>query len=327
MAGLLRVGVLGVGHFGRFHAQKAAGGAGRRIALSGVSDADPARAAAVAAEVGAAAMGANALIAASDAVVVAAPTAHHHALARAALEAGRHVLVEKPLAATVAEGEALVALAGSAGRVLQVGHLERFSAGVAALRGEGGVGARVGRPLYLEAVRMAPFRARSLDVSCVLDLMIHDLDLALAVFGAPLVGVDAVGTPVCSDRLDLANARLRFGNGGVATLTASRASLRMERRLRLYGTEGYAQMDFLARTMTVVRKGEGAPLDALPGHGATTTAWTERDSLEGEHAAFARSCLDGAPVEADGVAGLAALDAALRVERAVEASRQATELA
>ena len=331
----LRLGVLGTGHFGRFHVLKAKTGA--RTELVGVHDADPARAAQVAAEVGVPALSAEALIAASDAVIVACPTAWHHGLALQALRAGRHVLVEKPIAATLAEADELIAAAAMAGRVLQVGQLERFSAGMATLRSEGGIAARIGRPLYLEAVRIAPFRPRSLDVPVVLDLMIHDLDLALAIFGAPLDGVDAVGANIASDRTDIANARLRFRNGAVATLTASRVSLKMERRLRLFGTEGYLQMDFLARTMYVVRKNVGEtvrgdasdatagmqPLEQLPGFGAVASSWTDRDSLEAEHAAFAAACLDGVPVEADGAAGRAALDAALRVEAAILAAQKA----
>ncbi|APT57481.1 oxidoreductase [Roseomonas gilardii] len=318
----LKLGVLGAGHFGRFHVLKAA--AGPRVQLVGLHDHDPARAAAVAAEAGVHALSAAEVIARADAVIVATPTAFHHELARQALEAGRHVLVEKPIAATLAEADDLIALAASTGLVLQVGHLERFSAGFATLMGgEGGVAARVGRPLYMEAVRIAPFRPRSLDVPVVLDLMVHDIDLAFALFGAPLVGVDAVGGPIASAQTDIANARLRFGNGGVATLTASRVSLKMERRLRLFGTEGYLQMDFLARTMHVVRKGEGAALEQLPGFGAAQESWQDRDSLEAEHAGFVAACLDGAPVRVDGAAGRAALDAALRVEEALAASRLA----
>ncbi|PZR18004.1 MAG: oxidoreductase [Azospirillum brasilense] len=318
----LKLGVLGAGHFGRFHVLKAA--AGPRVQLVGLHDHDPARAAAVAAEAGVQALSAAEVIARADAVIVATPTAFHHGLARQALEARRHVLVEKPIAATLAEADDLIALAASKGLVLQVGHLERFSAGFATLMGgEGGVAARVGRPLYMEAVRIAPFRPRSLDVPVVLDLMVHDIDLAFALFGAPLVGVDAVGGPIASAQTDIANARLRFGNGGVATLTASRVSLKMERRLRLFGTEGYLQMDFLARTMHVVRKGEGAALEQLPGFGAAQESWQDRDSLEAEHAGFVAACLDGAPVRVDGAAGRAALDAALRVEEALAASRLA----
>ena len=318
----LKLGVLGAGHFGRFHVLKAA--AGPRVELVGLHDHDPERAATVAGEVGVPALPAAEVIARADAVIVATPTAFHHGLAWQALEAGRHVLVEKPIAATLAEADELIALAAAKGLVLQVGHLERFSAGFAALMGgEGGVAARIGRPLYMEAVRIAPFRPRSLDVPVVLDLMVHDIDLAFALFGAPLVGVDAVGGPIASAQTAIANARLRFGNGGVATLTASRVSLKMERRLRLFGTEGYLQMDFLARTMHVVRKGEGAALEQLPGFGAEQSSWQDRDSLEAEHAGFVAACLDGAPVRVDGAAGRAALDAALRVEEALAASRLA----
>ena len=317
----LRLGILGAGHFGRFHALKAA--KAPRFDLVGLHDADPARAAAMAAEAGCPALPADQVIAAAEAVIVAAPTAFHHGLALAALSAGRHVLVEKPIAATLAQADEMVALARAKGVVLQVGQLERFSGGVRALRAEGGLAARVGRPLYMEAIRIAPFRPRSLDVSVVLDLMIHDLDLALALAGSPLVGVDAVGSRVASPTLDIANARLRFGNGAVATITASSVSLHMERRLRVFGDAGYLNLDHLKREMVWVRKGEGEALEQIPGHGLSRATWAESDSLEAEHASFAAACLDGAPVEADGPAGRAALDAALRVEEAVRASLEA----
>jgi len=317
----LRLGILGAGHFGRFHALKAA--KAPRLDLVGLHDADPARAAAVAGEAGCPALPAEAVIAAADAVIVAAPTAHHHALAMAALSAGRHVLVEKPVAATLAQADAMIAAAREKGVVLQVGQLERFSGGMRALRAGGALAARIGRPLYMEAIRIAPFRPRSLDVSVVLDLMIHDLDLALAIAGSPLIGVDAVGARVASPTIDIANARLRFGNGTAATITASRVSLHMERRLRLFGDAGYLNLDHLKREMVWVRKGEGEELEQIPGHGLSRAAWAESDSLEAEHASFAAACLDDAPVEADGVAGRAALDAALRVEAAVRASMEA----
>ncbi|KAA2214872.1 Gfo/Idh/MocA family protein [Teichococcus oryzae] len=316
----LKLGILGAGHFGRFHALKA--GKAARLEFLGLADADPARAAAVAAEAGCRVWEAAALMREADAVIIAAPTAFHHELASAAIAAGCHVFVEKPVAATLAEADALVAAAAAAGRVLQVGHIERFSAGMATLRGSKGIG----RPLYMEAVRIAPFRPRSLDVTVILDLMIHDLDLVIGLAGSELVGVEAAGTRVVSEKVDIANARLRFANGAQATVTASRASLKMERRLRAFGTEGYASLDFLAREMKLVRKGgEGIPLEQIPGHGIETTSWTEHDNLEAEQAAFVAACLDGRPphalpVAADGVAGRAALDAALRVEAAVAAA-------
>jgi len=313
----LKLGILGAGHFGRFHALKAA--KAPRVEFLGLADADPARAAQVAAEAGCRAWETGELLRAADAVIIAAPTAFHHALASQALAAGCHVFVEKPVAATLAEADALVAQAAAAGRVLQVGHIERFGAGMETLRGSAGVG----RPLYMEAVRIAPFRPRSLDVTVILDLMIHDLDLVISLAGSELVAVEAVGSAVVSEKVDIANARLRFANGVQATVTASRASLKMERRLRVFGTEGYASLDFLARELKLVRKGQGTPLEQVPGHGIETLSWTDRDNLEAEQAAFVASCLDGAPVMADGRAGRAALDAALRVEAAAADSLRA----
>jgi len=311
----LGVGVLGVGHFGRFHALKVAGS--ERARLVGVHDRHPERAAAVAAEAGAPAMdGAEALIAAADAVIVATPTHAHAPLARAALEAGRHVLVEKPIAATLAEADGLIALAAERGLVLQVGHLERFSAAHGALR------ERIGRPLYLEATRIAPFRPRSLDVSVVLDLMIHDLDLVLSLVESPIEAVDAVGAAVMSDHPDIANARLRFANGAAATITASRVSLKTERKLRVFARDAYLNMDFLARSLHLVRRGAGHPVAAMPEFGIETRSWEDHDALEAEHRAFVASCLDGAPVAVDGAAGRRALEAALRVLASIEESRR-----
>lgn len=314
---MLKLGILGAGHFGRFHALKAAKAAGEgKVEFLGLADASPERAALVAGEAGTRVWQTEELIGAADALIVAAPTAFHFELASAVLKAGRHVFVEKPIAATLEQADALVALAASANRVLQVGHVERFGAGFATLLSSGGVG----RPLYMEAVRIAPFRPRGLDVSVVLDLMIHDLDLVISLAGGAVEDVQAVGTAVCSDRVDIANARLRFAGGAQATVTASRASLKMERRLRVFGTEGYASIDFLARELKLVRKGQGAALEQLPGHGIETLSWQDRDNLEAEQAAFVAACAHGTPAVVDGRAGRAALDAALRVEAAIGAS-------
>ena len=320
----LKLGILGAGHFGRFHTLKAAKAAGEgKIEFLGLADANPERAALVAGEAGTRVWQPAELIAAADALIVAAPTAYHFELASAVLGAGKHVFVEKPIAGTLAEADALVALAAEKGRVLQVGHVERFGAGFATLLSSAGVG----RPLYMEAVRIAPFRPRGLDVSVVLDLMIHDLDLVISLAGGTAVeDVQAVGTSIESDRVDIANARLRFANGAQATITASRASLKMERRLRVFGTEGYASIDFLARELKLVRKGQGASLEQLPSHGIETLSWTDHDNLEAEQAAFIAACVNGTPAVVDGRAGRAALDAALRVEAAIGASLAAAGL-
>jgi predicted dehydrogenase len=305
----LRLAILGVGHFGRFHALKAA--ANPRVHLVGLADADAARAAAVAAEAGTVALAPEAAIAAADAVIIAAPTRFHHRLAMAALAAGRHVFIEKPIAATLEEADALIAAAQ--GRVLQVGHIERFSAAFhAVVEAPSG-----GRSLSWEAVRAAPFRPRSLDVSVVLDLMIHDIDLVLALAGDDPTGIEAVGARVASDLPDFAVARLRFPGGRAAVITASRVSLTMERRLRVLGTEGEMSVNFLDRSLAVLRRGGAEAVAAMPGHGIDRATWTDHDSLEAEQAAFVAACLDGAPVVVDGAAGRRALKVALAVEAAI----------
>jgi predicted dehydrogenase len=307
----LRLAILGTGHFGRFHALKAA--RGPRTRLVAVHDADPARAAAVAAEAGAPALGLAEAIAAADAVIVAAPTRLHHALGMQVLRAGRHLFLEKPIAATLDQADALAAEAAARGRVLQVGHIERFSAAFRA------VVAAPGREAGLswDAVRAAPFRPRSLDVSVVLDLMIHDIDLVLTLAGEEPSEVTAVGARVISDHPDFAVARLRFPSGRAAVITASRVSLALERRLRVLGREGEMAVDFLGRSLAVLRKGGAEPVATMPGFGVDRAAWTDHDSLEAEQAGFAAACLDGVPPEVDAAAGRRALKAALAVEAAI----------
>ncbi|MEO9190148.1 MAG: Gfo/Idh/MocA family oxidoreductase, partial [Acetobacteraceae bacterium] len=234
-----------------------------------------------------------------------------HALAAAALRAGRHVLVEKPIAATLAEADELAALAAEGALVLQVGHLERFSAGHGAIR------ARAGAPLYIEASRMGPFKPRGTDVSVVLDLMIHDLDLVLELVGSPIAAVEAVGAPVASPLCDVVNARLRFASGAVATITASRVAPRVERRMRIFGAQGCVNVDFVGRTLSLTARGRGEPIVGLPGFGIESASWQEHDALEAEQGAFIAAVLDGAPVAVDAAAGRRALAAALLVEAAV----------
>ena len=309
----LRIGVVGVGHFGRFHALKLA--AADRAELSGLYDHDPDRAQAVGAETGARAMALPELIAASDALVIAAPADAHFPLAAQALETGRHVLVEKPIAATLAQAQELGRMAADRRLVLQVGHLERFSAAYRALAG------RLGPPLYIEATRIAPFKPRGTDVSVILDLMIHDLDLVLTLVDSEIESVDALGAAVASRFEDIANARLRFRNGCVATITASRISFRTERRLRLFSEQGYVVADFVARKLTMVARGGGTPLPGVEGFGMTEHAWQDHDSLAAEHAGFVAAILDGAPVLVDAAAGARALGAAIEVGTAMARSR------
>lgn len=226
----LRVAVVGVGSLGQHHARVAA--ASEAAELVAVVDSSPERGQEIAARFGTRWSPALApLLPELDAVQVAAPTGVHREIGIQVLAAGRHLLMEKPLAANLEEGEALLAALAEArvarpGIVAGVGHLERFNPAVVALRSRGFT------PRFAEAVRVSPFPARSLEVDVVMDVMIHDLDLLLALMGRPVRDVEAVGVPVLTPYADLVNARLRFEGGGVATVTASRVARKKERTLR-----------------------------------------------------------------------------------------------
>ncbi len=310
----LRMGVAGAGHFGRFHTQKIA--ANPRAALIGIYDRDPARAASVAAECGTIALDWPGLLAASDAVVIAAPAEAHYSLAAAAMRAGRHVLVEKPIAATLDEADRLAAIAAASNIVLQVGHLLRFTAEHAV------ISAQMPRPIFIECIRIAPFKPRGTDVSVVLDLMIHDLDLVLSLVSSELETVDAVGAPVASPLEDIANARLGFANGCVAMITASRISMRTERKMRLFGQDGYLNVDFEHSTVfNIGRGGGGLPVPGMPEATMRQTTWPAQDALAAEHDAFVAAVLDGAPIRVNAAAGRRALAAALAVAESMERAR------
>ncbi len=281
----------------------------------GIYDPDTERAKTVGWEAGAPEMTFEALLPAIDALIVAAPAEAHFQLAADALHAGKHVLVEKPIAATLAQADELVEISRASGLVLQVGHLERFSAAYLALSG------RSRQPLYIEAVRIAPFKPRGTDVSVILDLMIHDLDLVLALVDSPIEAVDAVGAPIASPFEDIANARLRFANGAVATITASRVSIRTERRMRIFARDSYLAADFSSRKLTVIGRGIGQPVPGVAGVGIEEASWEDHDSLAAEHTAFYESVLNGAPVLVGPEAGRRALAAALAVAEAMAVSR------
>ena len=314
----LRIGIAGAGHFGRFHALKVA--SANRAKLVGLHDPDQARARLVAAEAGGVpVLALPALLEACDALIVAAPAEAHFALATAALHAGRHVLIEKPIASSLEQANRLAELAAECGRVLQVGHLLRYSAEHDAIT------RRITRPLYIEATRLAPFKPRGTDVSVILDLMIHDLDLVLAIVDSPIESVDALGSAVSSVHEDIANARVRFANGCVATITASRISLKTERRMRLFSEEGYLSADFVARELTMIGRERGMVLPGAGGFRREVVSWDEHDMLAAEHTAFVAACLDGAPVLVDALAGIRALEAAIAVTDGIAESRRRME--
>ncbi|MGC5747718.1 Gfo/Idh/MocA family oxidoreductase [Gluconobacter sp. NFX36] len=315
----LRVGIVGAGHFGRFHALKSAANPAEHLVA--LFDPDPARAALVAREAKCGvAPTYEALLADVEAVIIAAPAEYHFKLASKALEADRHVLVEKPIAATLDEAYKLATLAEQTGKVLQVGHLLRYSAEHKAIT------ERITKPLYIEATRIAPFKPRGTDVSVILDLMIHDLDLVLAIVDSPIAAIDAIGAAVSSEHEDIANARVRFENGCVATITASRISLKTERRMRLFSQDGYLSADFMERKLSFIGRERGLPLPGTGGFRREAISWNDHDNLTVEHQAFATSCLEGTPVLVDAQAGIRALDAAIRVTESIHASRKTMEL-
>ncbi len=247
----LKIAVVGVGHLGQHHARIAA--SAPEAILAAVVDPDSQRGSEIAGKHGARWFPTLAeALPLVDAVQVSAPTGLHHALGLQALKAGKHVLMEKPLAATLDEGLALLEALAQArqtcpGLVAQVGHLERFNPAVTALRERGF------KPRFLEAIRVSPFPARSLEVDVVMDVMIHDLDLLRALVGRPVVDVEAVGVPVLTPYADLVNARLKFEGGAFATVTASRVARKKERTLRAFGDKEYASLDFAAQKLELLR--------------------------------------------------------------------------
>jgi predicted dehydrogenase len=277
------VGVVGVGALGRQHARVWASLPGAR--LVGVHDRDPARAAAVAAEFGCdVALDPGSLLSEVRAVSVAVPTVDHHEVALRALERGCDVLVEKPMTATLAEADALVERAGRDGRVLQIGHIERFNPATEVLLDA------VRTPRFIEVHRLGSFSPRSLDVDVVLDLMIHDLDIVLALDGSEPAQIEAVGVPVLTPRVDIANARIRFASGLIANLTASRVSLEKVRKFRVFAPRTYVSVDFTAREAQVFRlemDAAGAPRITSQKRGAP-----DEEPLRRQLAAFLQAVRD-----------------------------------
>ena len=319
VAGELRLGVVGVGHFGRYHAEKMAALDGARLVA--VADIDRARAAAVAAPLDTAAVpDHHALLGRVDAVSVAVPAAAQFPVVRDLLNAGIHVLVEKPLTETVANAEELAALAEARGLVLQVGLIERFSDVF------GAVAPRITRPLYIESVRVGPFSPRGTDVSVVLDLMIHDIDIILALVDSPVTEVDAVGTPVFSGSEDIANARLKFANGCVANVTASRVSLKTERSLRIFQPDVYIKVDHGDRSVRIARKKEGATAVDIGSVVLERMDFEQGDALKREIEAFAHAVRTGSAPVVTGADGVRSLEVARRITTCIGENRASLDL-
>ena len=307
----LRTAVIGVGYLGRFHAQKYAQIAGSQLVA--VVDANTEACAKVAAELGVPAVGDyRELFGKVDAVSLAVPTPLHHAIGCELLKHGIDVLIEKPIATTVAEARELVALAKANQRVLQVGHLERFNPAVLA------AAERLKTPRFVESHRLAPFKQRGTDVSVVLDLMIHDIDLIQELVGTPIESIDAVGASVFSGEIDIVNARLRFQGGCVANTTASRISLKQERKIRIFQDDAYLSVDMQQKILTVIRKKDAAPVESPAQVSIEEESYDQGDALLAEIEAFLKSVRERSTPVVTGEDGLRALETAMKITALVQ---------
>lgn len=308
----LAVGVVGVGYLGHFHALIHARHPG--VELVGVVDTNVQTARKVAEGTGCAVFeNIGALLERVEAVSIVVPTTVHLEVARPFLQAGRHVLLEKPIASTVGQGGEIVRLAREAGVVLQIGHLERFNAGVMALA------ERIESPRFIEAHRMSPFVARATDVDVISDLMIHDIDIVLSLIDSEIRHISAVGAAVLTDHLDIANARLEFANGAVANVIASRVSRERMRRIRVFEHHRYQSLDFIEQSLDVVypQQKDGAEWPEIV---TGRVAIEPVKPLDAEIDAFVQSIRTGESPLVGGETGLRALDVALQVKEKIEAS-------
>jgi predicted dehydrogenase len=308
----VRTAVIGVGYLGRFHAQKYA--LLPESQLVAVADVVEESREQVAVECGCRAIADyRDVLDEVEAVSIATPTPLHHQIAKHCLERGVHVLVEKPITQTPGQARELIEIAARHDRILQVGHLERFNAAIVAL------GDTLGKPRFIESHRLAPFKERGTDVNVVLDLMIHDIDLIQSLVGTPIESIDAVGAPVFSPEIDIANARIHYAGGCVANTTASRVSLKTERKLRLFQGDAYVSIDLHQKVLTIVRK-RPPGADTAPGQVVVEErSYEQGDALKLEISAFLRSIRAGGPPVVSGEDGLRALETAIRITELVQA--------
>ena len=243
----LKVGVVGIGYLGKFHVEKYA--AIPEVELVGLVDRIPVRAKEWADKLGTNAFSDHRqLLGAVDAVSVVVPTNEHYHIAKDFLQSGSDVLLEKPISSTLVEAADLVVTAQKYGRILQVGHLERFNPAILAVR------EKIRTPLFIESHRLTPFRGRGTEVDVVMDLMIHDLDILLYVVSPKVEHIHAVGVPVLTEKVDIANARIEFAGGCVANVTASRISIEDQRRMRIFQPDTYMSVDYSARKVAMYHR-------------------------------------------------------------------------
>jgi len=302
----IRTAVVGVGYLGRFHAEKHA--LLPEAELVAVADTDRPKCGELARKLETRAIDDyRELFGGVDAVSVVVPTQYHFDVARDFLEHGIHVLLEKPVTTTLQEADELIRIAAERNLVFQVGHLERFNPVVVALDGV------LRAPRFVESVRIAPFKPRGTDVNVVLDLMIHDIDIIRTIVGAGVRTIHSIGAPVFTSEEDIANARIEFDNGCVANVTASRISLKSERKMRIFQSDAYFSVDFENRKLLVARRGEGEMMPGVPNVRVEEKKFDPGDALRDEISAFLHSVATGAPPKVSGEDGRKALEIALRI--------------
>lgn len=304
----LKCAVIGAGYLGKFHAEKYA--SLKDCELVAVVDINPEAAAEVASLHGAQAMtDYHSLLGQVDAVSIVVPTSLHHAVSRDFLNAGTHVLVEKPITVTVEEADELIAIAKEKNVILQVGHLERFNPAVRGLEN------LEDKPLFIESHRLSPFNPRANDVSVVLDLMIHDIDIILALVESEVEKIDASGTAVLTQGTDIANARITFKNGCVANVTASRISMKMERKMRMFRPCSYISVDFQNRVLIKHKTGDKEMFPGIPEIVTEESVFESGDALLEEIKHFVNCIKTGENPLVPGEAGRKALATAIEITR------------
>ena len=302
----VRVGVIGVGYLGKFHAEKYSGM--DNVQLIGVVDIDRGLADDVAARFDTRAFtDYRDLFGRVDAVSIVVPTEDHFSVAAECMNHDLDVLIEKPMTATLEQADELIKIAGARGRVMQIGHLERFNPAVIALKDI------VHGPMFIEAHRLSIFKDRSTDVSVVLDLMIHDIDIIMNVVKSEIKSIHAAGAPVICEHADIANVRLEFESGCVANVTASRISTKNQRKIRLFQKDAYVSVDFTTRDITIIRRDESVAGELIPGVDIRQRSFSESDVLEDELAAYIQAVVTRQTPVVSGDAGRRALEVALSI--------------
>ncbi|MEO5721735.1 MAG: Gfo/Idh/MocA family oxidoreductase [Chthoniobacterales bacterium] len=303
----LRVGVVGVGHIGKNHARLYAEQNAARF--TAIYDCDPAKAAELAAQFGVtAAKSLEDFAGQIDAASVSTPTSSHFEIARALLESGKHLLIEKPIAETPEHATKLAQLAAERSLVLQVGHVERFNPVLSALE------ERLTHPRFIEAHRLSPYPNRSTDIGVVLDLMIHDLEIILHLVRSPVQTIDAVGVPVLSRGEDIANARLRFENGCIANITSSRISPERMRKIRVFQEDAYLSLDYQNQTGEIYRR-------TATGISKEEVEIEKEEPLKGQLAAFVECAATGHAPRVSGFQATAALELAIEITKRIDDGR------